>query len=133
MELKPVHRGLANCAKGDSEAAICGIYELGVFDPCRNYGIALTIGMWIWLLVATWLLGWGCIPDLLLLNKRTTATLAWLWALVLFPIVGPLLYLAIGSERVKRRRMKRRRDFRGKKEWVSVRGQASRWWKHHSK
>ena len=86
-----------------------------------------------WLLLVIWLSGWCCIPDLLLLNKRPTATLAWLWALVLFPVAGPLLYLAIGSERVKRRRMKRRHDFRGKKEWVSVRGHASRWWKHHSK
>lgn len=89
--------------------------------------------MWFWWLLIVWVPGWCCIPDLLLLNKRPTATLAWLWALVLFPIVGPLLYLAIGSERVKRRRIKRRHDFRGKKKWVSVRDHASKWWKQHAK
>jgi cardiolipin synthase len=70
--------------------------------------------MWIWLALAAWMLGWCCIPHLLLLNKRPTATLAWLWALLLFPIVGPLLYLAIGSERIRRMRRRRRDHFRGK-------------------
>ena len=88
--------------------------------------------MWFWLLLFVWILGWCCIPDLLLLNKRPTATLAWLWALVLFPVVGPLLYLAIGSERVKRRRIKRRRDFRGKQERAVARSHATKWWKLHS-
>ena len=69
--------------------------------------------MWHWLLPLIWISGWFCIPHLLLLNKRPTATLAWLWALILFPIVGPALYLMIGSEQIKRSRMERRRDFRG--------------------
>src|ERR1700760_3712812 len=68
--------------------------------------------MGYWLLLAVWLAGWCCIPHLLLLNKRPTATLAWLWALILFPVFGPALYLMIGSEQVKRQRMKRRQDFR---------------------
>src|SRR6201996_7340442 len=70
--------------------------------------------MWIWALAGVWILGWLCIPQLLLLNKRPTATLAWLWAILLFPVVGPALYLMIGSERIKRARMKRRLVFRGK-------------------
>ena len=70
--------------------------------------------MGFWLLVAVWVLGWGCIPKLLLLNKRPTATLAWLWAIILFPVIGPALFLMIGTERVKRRRMRRRQAFRGK-------------------
>src|ERR1700679_576085 len=88
--------------------------------------------MWFWSLVIIWLLGWCCIPDLLLLNKRPTATLAWLWALVLFPVLGPLLYLAIGSGRVKRRRVKNRPAFRGKQEMSSVREHSPRWWRLHS-
>ena len=88
--------------------------------------------MFLWLLLVVWLAGWFLIPDLLLLNKRPTATLAWLWALVLFPVLGPLLYLAIGSERVKRRRMKSRRTFRGKQEMSSVREHSARWWRLHS-
>ena len=69
--------------------------------------------MWHWLLLVAWIAGWFCIPHLLLLNKRPTATLAWLWALILFPVFGPALYLMIGSEQIKRLRMKRRQDFRG--------------------
>jgi cardiolipin synthase len=70
--------------------------------------------MWLWVLAAFWILGWLCIPHLLLLNKRPTATLAWLWALLLFPVIGPALYLMIGSESIKRARMSRRQNFRDK-------------------
>jgi len=69
--------------------------------------------MWRWLLEGTWILGLLCIPHLLLLNKRPTSTLAWLWAILLFPVVGPALYLMIGSEQIKRARIQRRRWFRG--------------------
>jgi cardiolipin synthase len=75
--------------------------------------------MWRWVLESTWILGWLCIPHLLLLNKRPTATLAWLWAILLFPVVGPALYLMIGSERIKRARIRRRRDFRGQGRFAS--------------
>jgi cardiolipin synthase len=47
--------------------------------------------MGLWLLFMVWLAGWSCIPHLLLLNKRPTATLAWLWAILLFPAIGPIL------------------------------------------
>jgi cardiolipin synthase len=82
--------------------------------------------MGYWLLLFIWMLGWCCIPQLLLLNKRPTATLAWLWALILFPVVGPALYLMIGSERVKRRRMRRRQDFRGRERWASARAKTAK-------
>jgi cardiolipin synthase len=59
-----------------------------------------------------WLFSLACIPHLLLLNKRPTATLAWLWALLLFPGIGAVFYLAVGTERVKRRRKRRQRSFR---------------------
>jgi cardiolipin synthase len=65
-----------------------------------------------WVLAAVWILGWLCIPHLLLLNKRPTATLAWLWAILLFPVVGPAVYLMIGSERIRRARIRRRAHFR---------------------
>src|SRR5271154_1051642 len=85
--------------------------------------------MWLWILLGMWLPGWLCIPHLLLLNKRPTATLAWLWALLLFPLFGPILYLMIGSEKVKRRRMHRRRHFRGKDRWSSARANADKTWR----
>ena len=74
----------------------------------------------IFALVILWAAGFACIPHLLLLNKRPTATLAWLWALLLFPGLGALLYLAVGTERVRRRRKRRQRSFRRKKGLVDA-------------
>ena len=54
---------------------------------------------------------WGFIPHLLLLKKRPSATLAWLWAIVFIPIVGAMAYFAIGTDRLKRRRLRRRSLF----------------------
>jgi cardiolipin synthase A/B len=51
---------------------------------------------------------WAFIPHLLLLKKRPSATLAWLWAIVFIPIIGAAAYFAIGTDRLKRRRLKRR-------------------------
>jgi len=85
--------------------------------------------MWFWLLDVVWFAGLACIPHLLLLNKRPTATLAWLWAIVLFPFFGPLLYLMIGSEQVKRRRMDRRIAFRDTSSRSSARSDADKTWK----
>ena len=77
--------------------------------------------MWFWILLMIWLASVACIPHMLLLNKRPTATLAWLWAMLLFPGFGAALYLAIGSERVKRRRRTRRQGFRAKDRLASAR------------
>src|SRR5471032_1648520 len=54
---------------------------------------------------------WGFIPHLLLLKKRPAATLAWLWAIVFIPLLGAGAYLAIGTDRLKRLRLKRRNIF----------------------
>lgn len=54
---------------------------------------------------------WGFIPHLLLLKKRPAATLAWLWAIVFIPLLGAFIYFAIGTDRLKRRRLKRRNLF----------------------
>jgi cardiolipin synthase len=51
---------------------------------------------------------WSFIPHLLLLKKRPSATLAWLWAIVFIPFVGSLFYFGFGTDRLKRRRLKRR-------------------------
>ena len=53
------------------------------------------------------LMQWMLIPRLLAQRcKSPPATLAWLWALLLFPIVGAVFYLLIGSERVVRSRLR---------------------------
>ena len=66
---------------------------------------------WIGSLIA-YILSLLTIPHLLLLKKRPVSTLAWLWAIILFPYVGALLYLLIGTDRIKRKRLKRRAAFR---------------------
>ncbi len=62
-------------------------------------------------LVLCYFASWAFIPHLLLLKKRPTATLAWLWAILFIPLLGALAYFAIGTDRLKRRRLKRRRLF----------------------
>src|SRR3954462_4223624 len=54
---------------------------------------------------------WAFIPHLLLLKKRPAATLAWLWAILFIPFVGALAYFMIGTDRLKRRRLRRRNLF----------------------
>src|ERR1700679_994210 len=54
---------------------------------------------------------WAAIPHLLLLKKRPTATLAWLWAILFAPFIGFLCYLLFGTDRLKRRRLRRRHIF----------------------
>ncbi len=48
---------------------------------------------------------------LLWLRKRPAATLAWAWGILLFPYLGSLLYWAIGTERLRRKRIRRRAGF----------------------
>lgn len=62
-------------------------------------------------LLVCYFASWAFIPHLLLLKKRPTATLAWLWAIIFIPFVGALFYFAIGTDRLKRQRLKRRNLF----------------------
>jgi len=60
-----------------------------------------------WTTVACYVLTWALIPHVLLANKRPASTLAWIWAILLFPFLGALIYIFIGSERMTRRRLRR--------------------------
>lgn len=62
-------------------------------------------------LLLCYLATWAFIPHLLLLKKRPSATLAWLWAIVFIPYLGAFAYLAIGTDRLKRRRLRRRQQY----------------------
>ena len=62
-------------------------------------------------LLVLYLATWGLIPHLLLLKKRPAATLAWLWAILFIPWLGALAFCALGTDRLKRRRLKRRNLF----------------------
>lgn len=58
-------------------------------------------------LVIGYLLTWGLIPHLLLAKKRPAATVAWGWSILLFPYIGAIAYVLLGSERMTRRRRRR--------------------------
>jgi len=62
-------------------------------------------------IIVCYVLTWVTIPHLLLLKKRPTATLAWLWAILFIPFLGAGAYLLIGTDRLKRGRLKRRALF----------------------
>jgi cardiolipin synthase len=57
-----------------------------------------------------YLLTWGIIPHILLRNKPPVSTLAWIWAVILFPYLGPLFYLVFGTERVERKKLRASRE-----------------------
>ena len=51
---------------------------------------------------------WAFIPWILLSGKRPESTLAWIWAILLFPFVGPIAFLLFGVDRVTRARIRKR-------------------------
>lgn len=62
-------------------------------------------------LLLSYFASWAFIPHLLLLKKRPAATLAWLWAILFIPLLGAAAYFLIGTDRLKRLRLKRRNLF----------------------
>ncbi len=63
------------------------------------------------LFLVCYLATWAFIPHLLLLKKRPAATLAWLWAILFIPLLGAVACFFFGTDRLKRRRLKRRNLF----------------------
>ncbi|MEP6668984.1 MAG: cardiolipin synthase [Chthoniobacter sp.] len=57
-----------------------------------------------------YLLTLGVIPHIFLRNKPPVSTLAWIWAVILFPYVGPLFYFVFGTERIERKKLRARRE-----------------------
>lgn len=67
----------------------------------------------IWLFAGVGVgLAMASVPHLLFQRKRPAATLAWLWFILLFPYLGTLAYWAIGTDRLARKRLRRRAKFR---------------------
>lgn len=64
---------------------------------------------WWWIGAAVELAGLLLIPHVLLNKRNPLSALSWLWALLLFPILGPLCYLVFGTEHMQRKRLQRRR------------------------
>lgn len=58
------------------------------------------------LLIVGYVLSWAAIPHLLLAQKRPASTLAWFWAILLFPYLGTLAYVLLGADRMRRKRLR---------------------------
>ncbi len=63
-----------------------------------------------WLIVLGYVLTWATIPVILLRNKPPASTLAWVWAVILFPYLGPIFFFAFGTDRLVRQRLRATRE-----------------------
>jgi cardiolipin synthase len=66
--------------------------------------------IWWWLAVVVEFAGLALIPHVLLHKRNPLSALSWIWALILFPILGPIFYLLVGTERMQRKRLRRRKN-----------------------
>lgn len=57
-----------------------------------------------------YLLTWAAIPHILLRNKPPASTLAWIWAVILFPYVGTIFYFIFGTDRLVRQKLRATRE-----------------------
>jgi cardiolipin synthase len=67
-------------------------------------------------LLLFYLLTLAFIPWILLAGKRPVSTLAWIWAVILFPFAGPLAFLLFGVDRITRPRRRQQRELRHERE-----------------
>jgi cardiolipin synthase len=77
------------------------------FRAHRRPGGVLAVTILWPIAAALYIASWLLIPHVLLAKKRPASTLAWIWAILLFPFVGALIYIFIGSERMTRKRLRR--------------------------
>ncbi len=57
-----------------------------------------------------YLLTWATIPHILLRNKPPASTLAWIWAVILFPYGGTIFYFVFGTDRLVRQKLRATRE-----------------------
>ena len=61
-----------------------------------------------YLFEAVYVLTWLLIPHILWRKKNPVSALAWIWAILLFPILGAVFYLGLGTNRVHRKYLRRK-------------------------
>ena len=57
-----------------------------------------------------YVLTWATIPHILTRNKPPASTLAWVWAVILFPYGGALFYFIFGTDRLVRQKLRATRQ-----------------------
>lgn len=65
---------------------------------------------WETFIAVGYAVSWALIPLLLLRNKPPVSTLNWIWVLLFFPWLGAFAYFLIGSDRLARRHLNKRRQ-----------------------
>lgn len=63
-----------------------------------------------WFLGFGYLVTWSTIPIILMRNKPPASTLAWVWAVILFPYLGAIFFFAFGTDRLVRERLRATRE-----------------------
>ena len=53
---------------------------------------------------------WATIPHILFRNKPPASTLAWIWAVILFPYGGTIFYFIFGTDRLVRQKLRATRE-----------------------
>lgn len=66
--------------------------------------------LWVWLALLHGLLAGGAVLLILRTRGEPRGMLAWMYCVTLIPILGPTLYALVGSNRVKRKARRRRRN-----------------------
>jgi len=70
----------------------------------------MLVPMLWWLFDLGYLLTWATIPIILMRNKPPASTLAWIWAVILFPYLGPIFFFLFGTDRLVRQRLRATRE-----------------------
>lgn len=68
---------------------------------------------WATFVAIGYILSWAIIPFVLLANKPPVSTLNWIWVLLLFPWLGPLVYFLVGSDHLARKHLNMRQEMEG--------------------
>jgi len=63
-----------------------------------------------WFIWIGYLLTWAVIPHILTRNKPPASTLAWIWAVILFPYGGAIFYFLFGTDRLVRQKLRATRE-----------------------
>lgn len=66
-------------------------------------------GLWPWFWIAQWALALGAIVTILRRRGEPAAMLAWIFAILLLPLLGVVFYILFGSNRIYRKARRRRR------------------------
>src|SRR5438552_2386233 len=97
----PLRRLRGNCGLGENVhvamLAVDGMKPLCA--GCQQKVGPCSTAMHWWFIWIAYLLTWAVLPHILTRNKPPASTLAWSWAVILFPYGGAIFYFLFGTDR----------------------------------